>query len=562
VTEAANTEGKISDPATVVQGAALSSVRSAVKTDVGRERTENQDSYVIVERPTFRFYAVADGMGGARGGKTASDLATKTLSDFLADCEHLDEIVIGEAIRLSNEAIFKAAFANPALSGMGTTLVVVALTETRLYVANIGDSRAYSIRQTTVTRLTDDHTIAAELVRAGTIAPEKQNTTPISHILTRSLGAEREIQVDCWVSVNSPRRGDIYLLCSDGLHATLSERELGEVLQRPNLSLALDALIDRANERGGADNITAIAVAIDVDFPSARPTIVVDSQPLPIGTNSYTGPVKRTVSLGLFSGLMLVLGIALGSQIARFTERIDPARDLNSRANTNVLNRVDLLAGDLNVNSVLTNIDSTNRAALAQSTKGLVLPKDPGQIANLLAQTRQDLDATTRRLALWYARYDRLPNTDAANMAAEVGISVASVRTRKDAYDRANQAYLSAAENLIYNPADSAQERSVAKLMRDRDMELGELRAEVKKVVEENTQGALNRVIYLAHQRDRLQARLGQLRPTKQVPSPALSQGDLDPALAQAASGFTRGTSGGSGTSSAKPIIGATQDVE
>ncbi|MCO6430388.1 MAG: Stp1/IreP family PP2C-type Ser/Thr phosphatase [Deltaproteobacteria bacterium] len=248
----------------------LESVRYTAGTDIGMRREENQDSFGIIKSDLFRLFIVADGMGGVKGGATASGMAVNIIEEMLKDREELTDAALVEAIGVANRMIFEKGSHDSALNGMGTTLVALAFIGSKLIIANVGDSRAYRIRGDRIKRLTEDHTLVMELVRSGTISLEQAGNHPVSHMLTRSLGPTPEVEVDCFESLDSPQKGDRYLLCSDGLYNLVTEPEMFEILNGHPMDEAIEVLIDLANQRGGTDNITIILVELDDSYVQAE----------------------------------------------------------------------------------------------------------------------------------------------------------------------------------------------------------------------------------------------------------------------------------------------------
>lgn len=245
----------------------LQSLTHFAATDIGRRREENQDSYGVIETDTFRMYFVCDGMGGVKGGAVASGLAVEAVSSYLREKGVANEEEIRAAVQQANAGIFARGAEDQGLAGMGTTLVGVAFVGSHLYVVNVGDSRCYRMRRDRIAQLSEDHTLVRELIRTGSITPDQAENHPVAHMLTRSLGPTPEIEVDCWLSPDGPARGDIYLLCSDGLYNLVAPREMIEILRDNSLEDSARKLIDLANERGGTDNITTILIRVDENFP-------------------------------------------------------------------------------------------------------------------------------------------------------------------------------------------------------------------------------------------------------------------------------------------------------
>jgi serine/threonine protein phosphatase PrpC len=227
--------------------------RSSAKTDPGRKRRRNEDSYVV-EPPLF---AVADGMGGAQAGEVASQLAAGALRDGEAAAAG-EERVVG-LIQEANRRVWKRANEDAAASGMGTT-ITAALVEPagRVLFGHVGDSRAYLLREGKLEQLTHDHSLVAELVRRGELSPEEAEVHPQRSVITRALGTDPDVDVDTFEV--AAQDGDLFLICSDGLSSMVGDAELEQVLvgNRDDLDAAAKALIAAANRGGGEDNITAV----------------------------------------------------------------------------------------------------------------------------------------------------------------------------------------------------------------------------------------------------------------------------------------------------------------
>ena len=246
--------------------------RVGARTDVGRVREGNEDSY-MVQDPLF---AVADGMGGHQGGEVASSLALETLKQITDEPESELAGVVQEA----NRVVFRKASQDPGLAGMGTTLTAVLGEGEALRLAHVGDSRAYLLRDGELKRITKDHTIVERLVEEGRITQREAEIHPQRSILTRALGVDEEIQVD--EDTIEVRPGDRLLLCSDGLTGMVSEEDILQILtDAEDPQTASERLVDAANEAGGQDNITA--VVIDILEPSAKTDTTASSRSLEEG---------------------------------------------------------------------------------------------------------------------------------------------------------------------------------------------------------------------------------------------------------------------------------------
>ncbi len=232
--------------------------------DVGRKRDHNEDSFLVDEN--LGLYAVADGMGGHQAGERASKMALEQLSSAIAapGAERPDALqVLREAAQSAGSAIFDAAQANQELNGMGTTLTTLWFQRGRAYLAHVGDSRAYLYRDGRVQQLSDDHSWVSEQVRAGMMTEEEAKESKFRHIITRSVGFEREVQVDG--AAIPVQAGDCFLLCSDGLSNYLEGDELARVLQARFYRDIPRLLVDLANDRGGDDNVTVVVVHVAND---------------------------------------------------------------------------------------------------------------------------------------------------------------------------------------------------------------------------------------------------------------------------------------------------------
>jgi len=229
-------------------------------TDVGRVRSNNQDQFVA--RDDVGLWAVADGMGGHRGGEVASEIACDMVARSF-DRHTIDGLV--EAIEQANNAVFRAGASDPDLTGMGTTIVALAVVEhdddELLAIANVGDSRGYRWSEGELDQLTTDHSLVADLVREGSLSPDEAAVHPQRNILTRVLGVYDDVPVDAFAV--EPRHGDRYLLCSDGLFNEVPEDDIAAVLRRvPDPADAADELVRQAREAGGRDNITVVVVDV------------------------------------------------------------------------------------------------------------------------------------------------------------------------------------------------------------------------------------------------------------------------------------------------------------
>jgi protein phosphatase len=244
---------------------ATAQLKTAFLSDIGRTRAENQDSCGEFEGPSgARMMAVADGMGGHQGGATASRIAIEALGEVFTRTPEPAAGTLRESLENANARVRQAAQGRPELRGMGTTCVaLVFAADGAAWVAHVGDSRAYLLRDGSMAPLTADHSTVAELVRLGKITLEEAAVHPRRNEILRSIGAEPSVQVD--VAPIDVRPGDQYLLCSDGLSGLVSDSEMGAVLLRESPENATRILVDLANERGGPDNVTVMVTAVPGD---------------------------------------------------------------------------------------------------------------------------------------------------------------------------------------------------------------------------------------------------------------------------------------------------------
>lgn len=241
----------------------LSSLRCAAGTDIGMHRRENQDSFGIIRSPSFHAYFVADGMGGTQGGALASRLAISGLeTELLLFSSPPSTLDLQSLVSSINTRIFQAAQQDPNLAGMGTTLVGLVFSEDTVIAVHVGDSRAYRVRGSSIIQLTEDHTLIKELIKAGSVDPSEEKSHPISHMLTKSLGPVSHVHADCNQYNDPAEENDTYILCSDGLYNYITPEEMLKVILQNSPDDASQILINLANQRGGADNITILVISV------------------------------------------------------------------------------------------------------------------------------------------------------------------------------------------------------------------------------------------------------------------------------------------------------------
>ena len=264
-------------------------------TDVGQVRSLNEDSVLV----TSNVFAVADGMGGHRGGEVASSMALDALrASFVGD----DAAALIDAVQAANAAVYAYAGSNPEVAGMGTTVVAVGVVRRddteRLAVVNIGDSRIYLANASGLRQVSEDHSLVEALVREGRLTEDQAATHPQRNVVTRALGIEAHVAVDAWELIPTP--GDRLLLCSDGLFNELGPDEIAGLLgSEADPQRAVDALVAAANQRGARDNVSAVVV--DVVDAAAPPegAVLLTRLTAPVsdlGLADDTAPVPRVVT--------------------------------------------------------------------------------------------------------------------------------------------------------------------------------------------------------------------------------------------------------------------------
>lgn len=250
-------------------------VIAAGRSDVGLQREHNEDSYCLLEQ--HGLYIVADGMGGHRAGDVASKMATETISAFFNTTAredatwpfHYDPTLSAEenrlvtGIKVANKSIYEASARNREHQGMGTTIVGILFSPTahRIYVGHVGDSRGYRVRDGKIQQLTQDHSLLNDYLRAMPDLTAEQKDELPRNVITRALGMTESVQVD--ISSDEPKVGDVYVLCSDGLSGMISDAEIAEIVTANEApDAAATALIARANDHGGEDNVTAVVARV------------------------------------------------------------------------------------------------------------------------------------------------------------------------------------------------------------------------------------------------------------------------------------------------------------
>jgi serine/threonine protein phosphatase PrpC len=245
--------------------------------DVGQQREHNEDSFCIL--PEYELFIVADGMGGHKAGDVASRMATHTIASFFQATSkedatwpfhfdpHLsvDENRLITGIKVANKRIYEASTRYREVHGMGTTIVgaLFSADRGRIYVAHVGDSRAYRIRDGEITQLTRDHSLLNDYLLVMPDMTQEQRDELPKNVITRALGMQDSVVVD--LVPEQPLVGDVYALCSDGLSGMMSDEDIRDLVvsHQSDLDAASKALVDRANANGGEDNVTVVLLRVD-----------------------------------------------------------------------------------------------------------------------------------------------------------------------------------------------------------------------------------------------------------------------------------------------------------
>lgn len=253
-------------------------IEAGVATDIGQVREANEDSYLL--QPPL--YAVADGMGGHRGGEVASQLALETVETLF----HEGRGTLAEQVQQANRAVFARSAEDRDVMGMGTTLTAALIGAEGVHLAHVGDSRAYLLRAGALRRLTEDHTLVNRMVKAGEITPAEADVHPHRNVLLRALGTEPDVSVD--EQDVGLLEGDRLLLCSDGLTGMVTEDQIQAILEaEPQPQEAAERLVRAANRAGGLDNITVVVLDVREGEGEVAP-------PEAIGTpDPVEGPTAR-----------------------------------------------------------------------------------------------------------------------------------------------------------------------------------------------------------------------------------------------------------------------------
>jgi protein phosphatase len=354
-------------------------LRAGVATDIGKVREGNEDSY-LAEEPLF---AVADGMGGHKGGEVASQLALETLEASFGRTT----LSLAEQVRDANNAVFARSQRERELSGMGTTLTAVAIDGGEARVAHVGDSRAYLLRAGDLRQLTEDHTLVQRMVRSGEITAAEAEVHPHRSVLTRALGTEPDVTVD--EDTIPLVDGDRLLLCSDGLTGMVTEEQIVAILTAtPDPQDAATRLVRAANRAGGVDNITVVVLDVEGEVSAASSAEAAPAE--------LRAGVRRTVlRLLLRLGIVVVVLAALLVGLRVYVDRQWYVGESSGRVAVFRGIPASVAGFDLSHPVTVTDIPASNAEALTLYA-GLadgITANDEASAESIVAQIRADIAA-------------------------------------------------------------------------------------------------------------------------------------------------------------------------
>ena len=239
-------------------------MKIASRSDIGRIRSSNQDSFSAGEIRDAAWAIVCDGMGGANGGNIASGKAVKIISDCIAGAYHSDmsangiSAMLESAIIAANLNIYDEAAENESLKGMGTTVVAAVVANERIVLAHAGDSRAYIYASGDLKQITRDHSMVQKMVERGEITPDEARNDPRKNVITRALGVAEDIEVE-FGEIDFPE-DSILILCTDGLTNYVDSGQMASIISSNAFEVCPQLLVDAANQGGGTDNITVVMI--------------------------------------------------------------------------------------------------------------------------------------------------------------------------------------------------------------------------------------------------------------------------------------------------------------
>jgi protein phosphatase len=545
----------------------------AAASDVGRVRTENQDAFASVRSEVYEVFVVADGMGGVEGGAIASQLAIKKFIESLKG-EISKESLIG-AIQEANIAVFERGQEDERLAGMGTTFVALCFSGNSAFLMHVGDSRAYRLRGESLEQLTKDHTLVQELVDSGALNPHQVENHPVSHMLTRSLGPSPRVLPECQSIHTGLRKGDRFLLCSDGLYNHVQSDEIAQIIGGIEDEVAVQELISLANARGGSDNITVLIVSIEADIRVEQPLdsklnsernsqkpshIMADAQPTSKQITTRNALILTSLATiaaflsYLFSVAFTKKEAILSRQLHSTEQEIVSNTERSAQSSYAppvqrtlvgeqiVDSTVDMAAASegLVLETVLPSLPVPEEEQEARNREkreellfhlGLFEKSRQSEVADLLTHngTRQiemnsefdrcqaRLDIANRKLAVWYERKKLLKDRTPLSIAIEIAAISGAVGALKEQFDEVTWEYLRKVEALRYEPENRGIEEQMLILRKKREQYLQKLIDEIRETVQEESLTAEKEVAELSIEKDLIASKLAELKRTENI---------------------------------------------
>ena len=277
-------------------------------TDIGNVRKENEDNFLIenfqCKGNNCLLIAVADGVGGAKAGGTASKIAIDTVKEVLFDMQKVTTDVLKTSIGIANKNIFEMSLKDENYRGMATTFTAIVFTEDTFILGHVGDSRMYIVRDDNIKLLTEDHTVVSRLFKDGVIAEEDMKNHPQRNVLSNALGIQDEISID--ISQYKIYENDVYVICTDGLYKYIDDNEIKDTVKNIPLENLTEYFVSKAKERGGDDNISVVVVKV-VSSLDERETVKIPTTDLFSEKNNR----RKFIYVAILIFIMSIIGIYL-----------------------------------------------------------------------------------------------------------------------------------------------------------------------------------------------------------------------------------------------------------
>ncbi len=279
-------------------------------TDIGNFREKNEDSFLIEKfkcegNSNCLLIAVADGVGGAKAGETASKIAVETVKRVMLNTQGLKIDALKTSIESANKIIYEMSLKDENYRGMATTFTAIVFMENTFILGHIGDSRTYIVRNNDIKLLTEDHTVVNRLFKDGFITKEERRYHPQRNVLSKALGVQEIISYD--ISHDNIYKDDIFMICTDGLYKYIEENEIKDIVKNMPIESSAEYLVNTAKERGGDDNISVVLVKVDSPFDE-RKTAKITETVLPMKDNNKRKTIYAIILVIVIVGIYLILG--------------------------------------------------------------------------------------------------------------------------------------------------------------------------------------------------------------------------------------------------------------